>query len=709
MIPPSAPAATPPGRLLERAGIAWLVLDDPEAKVNTLSSRLIGWFETWLAEVERNRPRGLVILSGKSTGFVAGADLDELSRLEDASSLASLLSAGHALTRRLERLELPTVAAIHGACLGGGLELALACRFRVASSAAATQLGLPEVQLGLIPGLGGTQRLPRKIGVPQALGLILTGRRLSARQAWKLGLVDEVVAREDLGLAAERFIRARARRARPLRVAAANLLARLPGASAAIYGPARRKVLAETGGHYPAPLAALEVVEKGLAKPLDAALELETERFAQLALSPTAKNLIGLFFLKRTVEAEASSLARGAGPVSRLGVLGGGFMGIGIAQLAAHRGLSVVVKDRDQPSLERGLKQAAELFQPLVRRGRLTVPELRTAMTRLVPTLSARDFAGVDLVVEAVFEDLEVKHQVLRETEAALHPRAVFASNTSTLPIGRIAEASARPERVLGMHFFSPVAKMPLLEVIRHPGSDPEAVSRAVAAGEKLGKTVIVVEDGPGFFTTRVLAPLLNEAAWSLVEGASIEEIDRALKAWGWPVGPLTLLDEVGLDVGRHVQEVLRAAFGERMSPPEALARLLADGRSGRKSGRGFYRYDGGQKRVDESVYRLLDWQSRPQPAEDIADRCWLAMLNEAARAQAEGILTDPKAIDLAVIFGFGFPPFRGGILREADRRGLGWVVDRLDRLAERYGERLRPAPVLREMATPSKRFHQAG
>ena len=492
-------------------------------------------------------------------------------------------------------------------------------------------------------------------------------------------------------------------------LAAANLLARLPGASAAIYGPARRKVLAETGGHYPAPLAALEVVEKGLAKPLDAALELETERFAQLALSPTAKNLIGLFFLKRTVEAEASSLARGAGPVSRLGVLGGGFMGIGIAQLAAHRGLSVVVKDRDQPSLERGLKQAAELFQPLVRRGRLTVPELRTAMTRLVPTLSARDFAGVDLVVEAVFEDLEVKHQVLRETEAALHPRAVFASNTSTLPIGRIAEASARPERVLGMHFFSPVAKMPLLEVIRHPGSDPEAVSRAVAAGEKLGKTVIVVEDGPGFFTTRVLAPLLNEAAWSLVEGASIEEIDRALKAWGWPVGPLTLLDEVGLDVGRHVQEVLRAAFGERMSPPEALARLLADGRSGRKSGRGFYRYDGGQKRVDESVYRLLDWQSRPQPAEDIADRCWLAMLNEAARAQAEGILTDPKAIDLAVIFGFGFPPFRGGILREADRRGLGWVVDRLDRLAERYGERLRPAPVLREMATPSKRFHQAG
>ncbi|HEX4953300.1 MAG TPA: 3-hydroxyacyl-CoA dehydrogenase NAD-binding domain-containing protein [Thermoanaerobaculia bacterium] len=695
------------GRLVRRSDLAWLWLDEPGRRVNTLSARLLSAFEGWLAELEQHPPAGLVVISAKPDTFVAGADLEELAGLADQAGVLALVRQGHGLLLRLEKLPCPTVAAIHGACLGGGLELALACRFRVATRAAATRLGLPEVELGLIPGLGGTQRLPRRIGVMAALDLLLTGRRLDAESALRRGLVDEVCDPPDLEEVAERLARRPPRRPLRLGARAANLVARLPGLRRAIFGPAEKQVLARTQGCYPAPLRALEVVARGLRQPLPRALETEATAFAELVTSETARNLVGLFFLKKHVEAEAAALAKGAPAVERLGVVGAGFMGAGVAQLAALRGLPVVLIDRDEPALARGTKQVGELFGALEARRRLVGAAATAARGRVVPTLEMADLAGVDLVIEAVFEDLAVKHQVLGAVEAATSERLVFASNTSALPIASIAAASRRPERVVGMHFFSPVAKMPLLEVIHHPGTDRQALAMAVAVGERLGKTVVVVADGPGFLTTRVLAPLLNEAARCLLEGASIPEVDRAATAWGWPVGPLALLDEVGLDVARHAQGVMTAGLGVRFEAPPPLARLADEGRFGRKAGRGFYRYEGKAKTPDVSVYALIGWQARPLPAEDIADRLWLAMLNETARAIEDGILRDPRAIDLAVVFGFGFPPFRGGLLREADRRGLSWVVDRLSALAERYGgEALAPAPLLVRMAAAGEGFH---
>jgi 3-hydroxyacyl-CoA dehydrogenase/enoyl-CoA hydratase/3-hydroxybutyryl-CoA epimerase len=373
----------------------------------------------------------------------------------------------------------------------------------------------------------------------------------------------------------------------------------------------------------------------------------------------------------------------------------------------------VALKDRDLESAGRGLGTAAKLFDQLVERKKLRRPEAEVAIARIHATADYAPLARADFVIEAVFEDLEVKRRVVAEVEAAAPAGVVFASNTSTLPIAEIAEGSGCPRNVVGMHFFSPVHKMPLLEVIRHPGSSAEAVATTVAVGSEMGKTVIVVGDGPGFFTSRVLGPFLNEAAWMLAEGARVDEIDGAVERWGFPVGPLKLLDEVGLDIAHHAAREMVARLGDRLAPPGVFARMLDDGRTGRKGGRGFYLYGeaagrGKAKQVDESVYEGLGWRPAPTPLaeREIAERCWLQMLNETARSIEDGVIREPVDVDVGVVFGFGFPAFRGGILREADRLGIATVVERLDAYADRYGERLRPARLLREMAESGARFH---
>ncbi|HUP42378.1 MAG TPA: 3-hydroxyacyl-CoA dehydrogenase NAD-binding domain-containing protein, partial [Thermoanaerobaculia bacterium] len=625
----------------------------------------------------------------------------------------ALLAAGHALMGRIAALPFPTVAAIDGACLGGGLELALACEYRVATETEKTRLGLPEVQLGLIPGLGGTQRLPRRIGVPDALDLILTGKRIDARKARRLGLVDETCQPADLRAAALRWIDPGARKRRPVKrplaKRAADLAARLPGADRLVYGKAREQVLARTGGHYPAPLVAIDIVREGMKLPLSQlhrALDLEAGAFSRLVTSEVAKSLMGIFFMKNDVEARAAALAKRGREVERIGVLGAGLMGAGIAQGLAAKGRQVVMKDRDAEALARGMKAAAAVFDERVKRRRMTEIEKRSAMARIHPTTGVEPFRAVDFVIEAVFEDLDVKHQVIQEVEGVAPDGLIFASNTSTIPIARLAEASRDRSRIVGMHFFSPVHKMPLLEVIRHPATSDEAVATTVALGVEMGKTVIVVDDGPGFFTSRVLGPFVNEAAWILAQGARIEEVDRAMRAWGWPVGPLELLDEVGLDVAHHAGRVIGPFLGERAAPPPVLARLIEDGRKGRKTGRGFYDYSGKRKRPDPQVYELLGWREAPVPAEEIVERCWLQMLNETARAMEDGVIENPVDVDVGVIFGFGFPPFRGGILKQADRLGLATVVQKLQGYAGRYGERLAPAGLLVEMAAAGRTFH---
>ena len=711
-------AGPPPGALAFEEGIAWLRLDDPGKRVNTLSTRLMGWFEEQIDRLAGERPQGLVIYSGKPETFVAGADLEELLALQDSESVIAMLERGHELMERLAGLPFPTVAAIHGVCLGGGLELALACRRRVATEGPRTKLGFPEVQLGLIPGLGGTQRLPRLIGVPDALDLILTSKQVDARKAWRLGLVDDTCHPADLRTAAERLVRGGAPKGkpRPLAARAGDLLARTPLGGKFVWDKARAGVMAKTGGHYPAPLVAVDVIREGMKLPLRRALDLEAGAFSELVVSDTAKNLISIFFTKNDVEARAAKLGRKARPVGTVGVLGAGFMGAGIAQVLAQKGVRIVLKDRDLAAVAKGYAFCQQQFRDRVKRRRSTEAEAKAAMGRILPTADYDALRRADLVVEAVFEDLEVKRSVIRETEAVAPDNLIFASNTSSIPIGRLAEASRRPENVVGMHFFSPVAKMPLVEVIHHPGTSEETLATTVELARTMDKTVIVVGDGPGFFTSRVLGTMLNEAAWMLAEGASIERVDRAMTRWGWPVGPFALMDEVGLDVGAHVGEVMREALGERVAAPPVFQRMLEDRRLGRKGKRGFYLYEEkegkgkgnkGAKKVDESVYALLGWSETPVSDEEVVERCWLQMLNETARCMEEGIIKNPADVDIGVIFGFGFPPFRGGLLREADRHGLPWVVEKLDGYADHYGERLRPADLLREMAERGEAFYK--
>jgi 3-hydroxyacyl-CoA dehydrogenase / enoyl-CoA hydratase / 3-hydroxybutyryl-CoA epimerase len=706
-----------PATLTIRDGIAWLVFDAPGKRVNTLSQRLMGWFDEQLTALAAQPLRGLVLRSGKPDTFIAGADIEELQQLSDRAQVRELLRYGHDLFGRVAALPFPTVAAIHGACMGGGTELSLCCDWRLASEHEKTKIGLPEVQLGLIPGLGGTQRLPRLIGVPAALDLILTGKQVSASRAKKLGLVDETCHPAILDRVATSLLAGGKRRGggaakqghqvpRGLAGRVTDLVARSPLGGKLVYDKARAGVLEKTGGHYPAPLRAVDVVEKGLRLPLPQGLQVEADAFVELVVGETAKSLIGIFFMKNRVEGKAAELAKAARPVARVGVLGAGLMGAGIAQGIAHRGTPVVLKDKDLAALARGMKYCADREGELVARRRQTEVAAREAMARLHPTIEYAPLSHLDFVVEAVFEDLAVKHQVIREVEAVAPDSLVFASNTSTIPIAELAQASARPSQVVGMHFFSPVHKMPLVEVIRHPATAPEVVATTVALGRAMGKTVIVVDDGPGFFTSRVLGPFLNEAVWCLVEGAAIEEVDAALKGWGWPAGGLQLLDEVGIDVAYHAGQVLIARLGDRIDAPPAFRKLVDDGRKGRKAERGFYRYDGKEKTPDPAVYELLGWQPRPLAAADIAERCWLQMLNEVARTIEERIVTDPDVVDVGVIFGLGFPPFRGGILREADRVGLDLIVERLDAYAAKHGKRLQPAPLLREMAQRGERFH---
>ena len=713
----NATADTPPlapGRVEVEDGIAWVFLDDKSKPVNTLNSGYFAWFDEQLNELERQPLRGLVFISEKPGIFVAGADIEELEHLHEPAAVKAMIMRGHELVGRFAEMPFPVVAAIDGACLGGGLELALACDYRVCTTANHTKLGLPEVMLGIYPGLGGTQRLPRLIGVQEALDLILTGKSINARKAKKLGLVHDtchptVLRQAAIGLVGRGKPKSTSTRSKKASFLsrATDLLARTPGAKNLIFEKAREMVIKKTGGHMPAPLKALEVVEQGLTMDLDEALELEADGFAKIVVTDVAKGMISIFFTKNEVDARAKQTAKKARKVDTIGVLGAGFMGAGVAQVLAHKGYEVMLKDRDHEGLARGLKQSNDLFASMVKRRKYRPVELKEAMSRLVPATDYRGFGRVPFVIEAVFEDLAIKEKVIAEVEAAGPDDLIFASNTSTIPITALAKASKRPENVIGMHFFSPVHKMPLLEIIRHPGTSEETLATTVKIGQRMGKTIIVVEDGPGFFTSRVLGPFVNEALFLLQEGASIEQIDKAVSGWGWPVGPIALLDEVGLDVAQKAGKVMLEHAGDRMDSSPIFDKMINSGRKGRKGGRGFYDYSKKPKRIDESVYQLIDWQPKEIDDQEIIERTWMQMLNETARCIEDGVISNPNDIDIGVIFGFGFPPFRGGMLREADRIGIDYVVSRLEGYAERHGQRLAPAQLLVDMAKNGEKFHK--
>jgi len=699
-------------------GIAVVSFDLPGEPVNKLNTAVKTELEALLGRLREDPlTRAVVLISGKADTFIAGADIEEFTAIGTQTEAERLSFEGQETVSRLETFHKPIVAAINGACLGGGLEVALACHYRIATDHPKTVLGLPEVQLGLIPGAGGCQRLPRLIGARAALDMILTGKTERASKALRLGLVDEVVPPSILRQVAISAADRLAREGLPKRQRNAGLSGLILDRTAAgrqlVYRGARKELLKKTGGHYPAPLAALEAVQVGLEQGITAGLAEEHRAFGELAVGDVSRKLVQIFFATTALKKDDGVRPGTTAPrqIRRLGVVGSGFMGSGIAGTAVlNVEVDTRLKDSDLTRVGKGLKAAGGLLLERLERRRLTRPQYERLSALLSGATDFSGFSRADLVIEAVFEELEVKRQVLAEVEAEIRADAIFATNTSTIPIHQIAARARHPERVLGMHFFSPVDRMPLLEVIPTEATSRDTIVTAVRFGRRMGKTVIVVADRPGFWVNRILSPYLNEAGHLLQEGVRIELIDATMTEFGFPVGPVALLDEVGLDVAHKAGSVMHEAFGDRMKPAASLARMLGATRLGRKNGRGFYRYKAGHKAgVDRSVYPLL--AVRPTDETDpelVQQRLVYSMLNEAALACADGVVRSPRDGDIGAIFGIGFPAFRGGPLRMIDDLGPGRVVETLYQLQEHFGERFRPAPSLLEMAKSGGRYYPA-
>ena len=698
-------------------GFAELCFDLEGESVNTFGRQALADLRQAIEVLKRQRGlRGVLLTSGKDS-FVVGADITEfLGAFAEPEALAEGNRVVNRLFSELEDLPVPSVAAINGLALGGGFEVCLACDFRVAARSA--RVGLPEVKLGIYPGWGGTVRLPRLIGADNAVEWIASGKEQDAEAALKAGAVDAVVADERLREAALDLLRRaatgeldyhgrRARKQAPLTLSPIEQMMAFESAKAVVAGQA--------GRHYPAPVEAVKRMQKAAGLARDAALAVEAEGFLALAGGEVARNLVGLFLNDQVLKRKAKAVERNARPVRQAAVLGAGIMGGGIAYQSASRGIPILMKDVRPSALELGLAEAGKLLEKRVQSGRMDTAGLARALSAIRPTLSYGDFAGADLVVEAVVENPAVKRAVLAEVEAQLDEQAILASNTSTISIDSLAGALKRPEQFCGMHFFNPVHRMPLVEVIRGERSGEAAIATTVAYARALGKTPIVVRDCPGFLVNRVLFPYFGGFARLLAAGVDFRRVDRVMEAFGWPMGPAYLLDVVGLDTARHAQAVMAEAYPDRMGQegPSAIESLFQAGRLGQKSGQGFYRYEPDrrgkpQKRDDPTVDPLLAavvQAPRELSDDDIVDLMMLPLCLEAVRCLEEGIVETPAEVDMGLVYGIGFPPFRGGALRYVDSLGLTGFVALAERHAS-FGPLYRVTDGLRERAAAQRTFY---
>jgi enoyl-CoA hydratase / long-chain 3-hydroxyacyl-CoA dehydrogenase len=715
--------------------VAILALNMPTGSVNTLRSEFAReCFEALKSMQEDPSIRAIVLTSAKKGNFIAGADIGELRECSSSSDAAKLSREGHAKFGELERFKKPVVAAIDGACLGGGLEFALACHYRVATTSGKTVLGLPEVKLGLMPGAGGTQRLPRLVGLPAALDMMLKGGDVRPKKAKKIGLVDAVCDPAALHAVAVQAARdlADGKLVPPRKLGLVNAaLAKVGPLRNVALQKAREAVMKSTGGKYPAPLAIIDVVRVGLQRGIEAGYDAEAEQFGLLSQTSEADGLMSIFSGMQAIK--TTRYGAPSRRTEKMAMIGAGLMGAGIAHVSAQKArLDVVLYDANEAGLARGRKQIHDSLEPRVRRRIMTSFERDAVMSRIVPVTPGapslgRHLADCDLIIEAVPEQLELKHRVLGAIERQVPQHCVIASNTSALPIADVAAGLSRPERVVGMHYFSPVDKMPLLEVIVTDKTSREAAAVAVDVGQRQGKQVIVVKDKAGFYTTRILAAFMPEVAPLIAEGVELGRLDSALRSWGFPVGPITLMDEVGLDVGAHIGRDLGAHFGERVGPAQSMRLLegmVERGLLGRKSGRGFYVYPQQQakgkakkakKTLNPDVQAVVDELragQAPASPDDITDehiqeRMALRMINEAVYCLDEGVLDNPIDGDIGAVFGLGFPPFYGGPFRYIDQQGANVVLGKLDALRERYGDRFEASPMLRRYAESNTRFHE--
>jgi 3-hydroxyacyl-CoA dehydrogenase/enoyl-CoA hydratase/3-hydroxybutyryl-CoA epimerase/3-hydroxyacyl-CoA dehydrogenase/enoyl-CoA hydratase/3-hydroxybutyryl-CoA epimerase/enoyl-CoA isomerase len=697
-------------------GVGLVTFDLPGSRANTLGQAVIAEFAALARHLaERRDLRGLILRSGKPGMFIAGADLREMGSMRPDRELnCRAVQVGLDMIAALENLPYPTVAAIEGSCMGGGTEVALGLDFRLASLHPKTDIGLPEVKVGLIPGWGGTQRLTRVIGPALATELICAGETVKATRAREIGLVFDAVPGERLLEEARRLLEwatesgawheARKKKQQPVGLSEEQ--------HSFLFAVARAQVMEKTKGQYPAPPAALEAIARGCNLPLADGLKVETEQFLNVAGGPVSRNLIAVFFMGQRLQKDPGVSNADVKPreVQRVGVLGAGLMGAGIAGAHIRRGIPVMMLDTEPKALEKGVAAITKSMQSRIDIGRMTPADMVTALAHLSTTGSLKSMTDRDVVIEAVVENEGVKTQVYRDLQPILPPGAVLASNTSTISITRMAGATGRPEQFAGMHFFNPVDRMQLVEVIRGERTSDETVVTLVALAKRLGKTPIVVRDCPGFLVNRILFPYLNESLVLLEEGASPRAIDKAATAFGMPMGPVTLNDLVGLDTSLYAGRVVNAAFADRAQPTRILDELVAAGRLGQKSGAGFYSYAKGSRGVDDPAFEAILKRCRTGPQrdvgpEEITERLFLPMLTEASRVLTEGIVRDPGDVDMGLILGIGFPAFRGGLLRWADSLGQQKVLEMLRRY-EKLGPRFRPTEQMRRLAAEGKGFY---
>jgi 3-hydroxyacyl-CoA dehydrogenase/enoyl-CoA hydratase/3-hydroxybutyryl-CoA epimerase len=658
--------------IVEEEEIYWLYFDRADSGTNVLSSDVLDELETILRKLSVKQIKGLVILSAKQNGFIAGADIQEFTRLKNSTEAEALIKRGQSVFEHLENMPFPTVCLIHGFCLGGGLELALACRYRVARDDIHTRLGLPEVKLGIHPGFGGTVRLPRLIGAPQAMDLILTGRTIDVFRAKKIGLVDYVVPDRHLKDMAEKCLTTKPplHSLSPL-MKLTNSSPVRPVLKKVIHNRTRKKV---NPAHYPAPFSAINLWADFAGSPKTMFSE-EAKSVAHLITGTTAQNLIRVFFLRDRLKA----LGKGSHfPVSHVHVIGAGTMGGDIAAWCAVQGFNVTLQARKPQSIASSIKRARKLFEKRLIRPRL----VRNTMDRMMPDIRGTGLHKADVVIEAVFEDADVKRNVYREIEQRIREDALLATNTSSIPLEELAPALLKPERLVGLHFFNPVAKMPLVEIVAGESTDSGEIKKAMAFTRSIDHLPLPVKSTPGFLVNRILMPYLLEAVQMIEEGVSPVNIDRAALDFGMPMGPILMADTVGLDICLHAAEILSAGRG--ISVPGVLKEKVRDGVTGKKSGKGFYAYKGEKQIIPKE-------SSTSGFPRHIKDRLVLRMVNEAVSCLDEGIVEDADLLDAGMVFGAGFAPFRGGITHYCRSEGIENILEGLRSLEQQFGERFHP------------------
>ena len=701
---------------LGASGLLQVRIDRQDKSANALSKTMLEELERLVAEIKRNSDvRGVMFLSGKKGNFIVGADVTEMKSMSGGAEAAELSKLGQRVFEQLEALHVPTVALISGACLGGGLEFAMSCRYRIADDHAKTLLGLPEVKLGLIPGWGGTVRLPKLVGLLEALPMILTGRMLSGRQARSKGLVHDMVPVEALPFVGEQLLRtvmkfgtASTIFTRPKRPLAARLTEAFPPLRKFAFNKAEGKVRHETKGHYPAPLAAIEALRAGFRQHPAVGFAAESAAIGRLADSPVTRECLRLFFLQEDAKKPQEFADIATPPITDAAVLGAGAMGAGIALLMAQKGIWTRLKDIKPEFLAKGIATARKLIKSDLQRKRITPLQASDSLDRLRPTTDYAGLKNADLIIEAIVESLPIKQQVFRDLAEATSSTTVLATNTSSLLVSEIAQGIPHPERIVGLHFFNPPHQMPLVEIVRTVHTSSAALATAFALTQRLGKTAVIVKDCPGFLVNRLLSPYMNEAGWLLLEVSDPLELDRAAVAFGMPMGPLELTDLVGLEVGQHVAANMHAAYGERMLPAPLWAALKEISVTEPSAAKSLLIGKGAKKKLNPAVLRAIakvrQSGSFTVPGgtlsrEELTQRMIFPLINEAARCLDEGIVSKPEDIDLAMVFGTGFAPFRGGPMRYAEAIGFNKIVETLEKMS--HGRpRLAPSDALKRRAS---------